>query len=300
MNILITGASGFVGTHLSRFLLEKNGSVTGIGTSRKHLLEQNGMFTWIPADTTKPGSWQDSVPQADVIVNLTGRTIFRRWTRRYKRQIHDSRILTTRNLVNALPPDSKTIFLSTSAAGCYGSRGDDILDESAAQGDDFLATISIDWENEARQAEKKGARVVLMRFGVVLAKGGGALGKMVPAFKLFAGGPVGNGRQWFSWIHMSDLIGAIEFLISKDDLDGPFNFTAPEPVRNVDFAKTLGRTLGRPAIMPAPAFVIRLLMGEMGGALLNSQRAVPDRLKLAGFRFQFPDAASALENLFGK
>jgi uncharacterized protein (TIGR01777 family) len=139
-----------------------------------------------------------------------------------------------------------------------------------------------------------------MRFGVVLAKGGGALGKMVPAFKFFAGGPVGNGRQWFSWIHMSDLIGAIEFLISKADLDGPFNFTAPEPVRNVGFAKALGRTLGRPAIMPAPAFVIRLLMGEMGGALLNSQRAVPDRLKLAGFRFQFPDADSALANLFGK
>jgi uncharacterized protein (TIGR01777 family) len=300
VNILITGASGFVGTHLSRFLLEKNRSVTGIGTSRKHLLEQNEMFTWIPADTTKPGSWQDLVPKADVIVNLTGRTIFRRWTKRYKKQIHGSRILTTRNLVNALPPESKTIFLSTSAAGCYGSRGDDILDEGAAQGDDFLATISIDWENEARQAEKKGARVVLMRFGVVLAKGGGALGKMVPAFKFFAGGPVGNGRQWFSWIHMSDLIGAIEFLISKDDLDGPFNFTAPEPVRNADFSKTLGRTLGRPAIMPAPAFVIRLLMGEMGGALLNSQRAVPDRLKLAGFRFQFPDADSALANLFGK
>ncbi len=300
MNILITGASGFVGSHLSRFLLEKNWQVTGIGTSPEHPLAQNNNFTWISADTVQPGTWQNAVPRADVIVNLAGRTIFRRWTKKYKKQIHASRIRTTRNLVDALPPESRTVLLSTSAAGYYGSRGDEILAEGAAPGDDFLATLSKNWENEARQAEKKGARVVLMRFGVVLAAGGGALGKMVPAFKLFAGGPVGNGRQWFPWIHMADLMGAIDFLISENDLDGPFNFTAPVPVRNVHFAEELGRALGRPAIMPAPAFAIRLLMGEMGGALLNSQRAVPDRLKLAGFRFRFPDAASALSNLFGK
>ena len=300
MNILITGASGFVGTCLSRYFTGKNRQVTGIGTSRRHPLEKNELFSWISADTTRPGPWQESVRRADVIINLAGRTIFRRWTRRYKQQIRDSRILTTQNLVSALVPDSKTIFLTTSAAGYYGNRGDKILDEGAAPGDDFLATVCRDWENEARQAGKKGARVAVMRFGVVLAAGGGALGKMVPAFRFFAGGPVGNGLQWFPWIHMSDLIGAIEFLISEDDLDGAFNFTAPEPVRNVRFAKTLGRVLGRPAIMPAPAFAIRLLMGEMGGALLNSQRAVPDRFKLAGFQFRFPDAAVALENLFGK
>ena len=300
MNILVTGASGFVGTHLSRTFTGKNRQVTGIGTSRRHPLEKNELFSWISADTTRPGPWQESVRRADVIINLAGRTIFRRWSRRYKRQIRDSRILTTRNLVSALPPDSKTIFLSTSAAGYYGNRGDKILDEGAAPGDDFLATVCRDWENEARQAEEKGARVAVMRFGVVLAAGGGALGKMVPAFRFFAGGPVGNGLQWFPWIHMSDLIKAIEFLIAGDGLSGPFNFTAPEPTRNIHFSRRLGRVLGRPAVMPAPAFAIRLFMGELGGTLLNSQRTVPDRLKLAGFRFRFPDAALALEDLLGK
>ncbi|MCP3951960.1 MAG: TIGR01777 family protein [Desulfobacterales bacterium] len=300
MHILITGASGFVGSHLSRALLDKNRQVTGIGTSRDHFLAQHAGFTWISADTTQPGPWQDAVPRADVIVNLAGRTIFKRWTRAYKKQMQDSRILTTRNLVAALPADCGTLFLSTSAVGLYGSRGDDILTEEAPAGADFLASLSNDWESEARPAEKRGARVALMRFGVVLAVGGGALGKMVPAFRMFAGGPLGNGRHWFPWIHMSDLIGAIEFLISRENLDGPFNFVAPGQIRHVDFARTLGKSLGSPAFMPAPAFMLRLLLGEMGNTLLSSQRAVPDRLQQAGFDFRFPDAAQALANLFAK
>ncbi len=299
MHVLITGASGFVGSHLSQAMIDKNRQVTGIGTSRDHFLAQHAGFTWVSADTTQPGPWQAAVPKADVIVNLAGRTIFKRWTKAYKKQMQASRILTTRNLVTALPPDCDSVFLSTSAVGLYGSRGDDILTEDTPVGADFLASLASDWENEARQAEKSGARVALMRFGVVLASGGGALGKMVPAFRMFAGGPVGNGRHWFPWIHMSDLIGAIEFLISREDLSGPFNFVAPGQVRNVDFARTLGKSLGRPAVMPAPAFMLRLLLGEMGNTLLSSQRAVPDRLQEARFDFQFPGAAAALEDLFG-
>jgi uncharacterized protein (TIGR01777 family) len=298
MHVLITGASGFVGSHLSQALIDKNRQVTGIGTSRDHFLAQHDRFSWISADTTQPGPWQDAVPKADVIVNLAGRTIFKRWSKSYKKQMQDSRILTTRNLVAALPPDDGRVLLSTSAVGLYGSQGDDLLTEETAAGSDFLAALSSDWEDEAQQAEKKGARVALMRFGVVLAAGGGALGKMVPAFRMFAGGPVGNGRHWFPWIHMSDLIGAIEFLISRQDLAGPFNFVAPGQIRNVDFAQSLGKSLGRPAVMPAPAFMLRLLLGEMGNTLLSSQRAVPDRLTRAGFDFRFPDAAQALANLF--
>lgn len=298
MHILITGASGFVGSHLSQALIDKNQQVTGIGTSRDHFLAQRSGFTWISADTTRPGPWQEVVPRADVIVNLAGRTIFKRWTKAYKKQMQASRILTTRNLVAALPSDCGSVFLSTSAVGFYGSRGDDILTEDTAAGADFLAALSVDWENEARQAENCGARVALMRFGVVLAAGGGALGKMVPAFRMFAGGRVGNGRHWFPWIHLSDLIGAIGFLISREDLAGPFNFVAPAQIRNVDFARALGKSLGRPAILPAPAFMLRLVLGEMGNTLLSSQRVVPDRLQQAGFDFQFPDAAQALEDLF--
>lgn len=298
MNILITGASGFVGGRLSRALLEKNHAVTGLGTSRDHDLASHADFTWISADTSRPGPWQEAVPRADVIVNLAGRTIFKRWSRSYKKQLYDSRILTTRNLVAALPQESKAVLLSTSAVGYYGFRGDEVVAEASAAGEDFLAVLSVDWEHEARQAKHTGARVILMRFGIVLAADGGALGKMAPAFKLFAGGPLGNGRQWFPWIHMADIIGAIEFLIDRDDLDGPFNFTAPEPVRNGRFAKLLGQVLRRPSFMPAPGFAIRLIMGEMGGVLLNGQRAVPDRLKQAGYRFRFPDAMQALENLY--
>ncbi len=300
MHILITGASGFVGSHLSQALIDTDWQVTGIGTSRDHILAQHTGFTWISADTTQPGPWQDAVPRADVIVNLAGRTIFKRWTKAYKKQMQASRILTTRNLVAALPPECGSVFLSTSAVGLYGSRGDDILTEDAPAGSDFLSVLSNEWEAEARQAEEKGARVALMRFGVVLAAGGGALGKMVPAFKMFAGGPVGSGHHWFPWIHMSDLIGAIEFLISRKDIDGPFNFVAPGQIRNGDFARTLGKSLGRPAVMPVPAFMLRLLLGEMGNTLLSSQRAAPDRLTKAGFDFQFPDAAQALEDLFGQ
>lgn len=300
MNILILGASGFVGGHLSRALLAEGHAVTGIGTSRNPVLASHEDFIWISADTTRPGPWQAAVPRADVIVNLAGRTIFKRWSRSYKKQLYDSRILTTRNLVAGLPPDSNAVFFSTSAAGYYGFRGDEVVTEDAAAGDDFLAATSVDWENEARLAARKGARVVLMRFGIVLAADGGALGKMAPAFKLFAGGPLGTGRQWFPWIHMADIIGAIGFLVDRDDLDGPFNFTAPEPVRNGRFAKLLGQVLKRPAVMPAPAFAIRLIMGEMGGAILNGQRAVPDRLKQAGYRFRFPDAGQALSDLYGR
>lgn len=299
MNVLITGASGFVGGHLSRHLLCKGWSVTGLGTSRQPPQLPDGNYNWISADTTRPGDWQKAVATADVIVNLAGRTIFKRWSNAYKQQLLDSRILTTRNLVAALPPDSGKIFLSTSAVGYYGSRGEDILTEASSPGADFLADLSVTWEKEAQAAGEKGARVALMRFGIVLAADGGALSKMVPAFRMFAGGPVGDGRHWFPWIHMADLIGAIELLIDRKDLDGPFNLVAPNPQRNVEFARTLGKVVGRPAMLPAPAFMLRLLLGEVGGVLLSSQRALPERLLKAGFEFQYPEAVSALTDLLG-
>jgi uncharacterized protein (TIGR01777 family) len=204
MNYFITGGLGFVGCHLSNFLLKDGNRVTAIGLNPKPNLIDHSEFRYIPADTTKAGDWQDEMRDQEVIVNLAGKSIFKRWTEDYKKQIYDSRILTTRNLVDALPDGSDVIFCSTSAVGFYGSRGDDVLTEESPPGEDFLAKVGKDWEWEALQALNKGARVVLTRFGIVLDRDGGAMGKMIPAFRRYLGGPLGSGEQWFPWIHMHD------------------------------------------------------------------------------------------------
>ncbi len=296
MKIAITGASGFVGTALARLLLDGGHVVTGLGTSGSHPLQSAAHFTWVSVDTTLAGTWQAAVGQADAVVNLTGRTIFKRWSRAYKAQIVDSRILTTRNVVSAMNGEDK-ILISTSAVGYYGSRGDQVLTEYSTPGADFIARLSVDWEEAALDAEKQGVRVAIMRFGVVLGAGGGALAQMLPVFRRFAGGPLGNGRQWFSWIHMVDLLAAIQFLLDHDNARGPYNFCAPGAVRQKDFARALGVAVGRPAVVPAPSLALRLMMGEVAGVLLASQKVRPDRLIADGFSFRFADADSALADL---
>jgi uncharacterized protein (TIGR01777 family) len=298
MKIAITGASGFVGTALARLLLDGGHVVTGLGTSASHPLQSAAHFTWVRADTTLGGGWLDAVSQADAVVNLAGRTIFKRWSRTYKTQIVDSRILTTRNVVGAMKGEGK-ILISTSAVGYYGSRGDQVLTEHSTPGKDFLAQLSVDWEDAALDAEKQGVRVAIMRFGVVLGTGGGALSQMLPVFRRFAGGPLGSGRQWFSWIHMSDLLAAIQFLLDHEHACGPYNFCAPGVVRQKDFARALGAALGRPAVVPAPSLALRLMMGEVAAVLLASQKVRPDRLIADGFSFRFADVESALADLVG-
>jgi hypothetical protein len=281
---------------LTRLLLDAGHQVTGLGTSASHPLQSVGHFTWVPADTTLSGTWQAAVSQADAVVNLAGRTIFKRWSRAYKAQIVDSRVLTTRNIVSAMNGEGK-ILISTSAVGYYGSRGDQALDEHSTPGNDFLARLSVDWEATALDAEKQGVRVAIMRFGVVMGAGGGALAQMLPAFRMFAGGPLGSGRQWFSWIHMADLLAAIQFLLDRENARGPYNFCAPGAVRQKDFAKALGAALGRPAVVPAPSLALRLMMGEVSGVLLASQKVRPNRLIADGFTFRFADVGSALADL---
>jgi uncharacterized protein len=297
MKIFVSGGTGFVGTALIRHLLDAGHGVIATGTSSTYDSVDHKNFLFISADTTEKGLWQNSLADADALINLAGRTIFNRWSARYKKEIYNSRILTTRNLVEAMSDDKDVVLCSTSAVGYYGDRGEEILKEDAVPGNDFLATVSMDWEKEALLAERKGARVAMMRFGVVLGKNGGALAKMIPAFKSFAGGPVGSGDQWFPWIHMDDLISAMVFILENQDIKGPVNFCAPNPVRNRDFAKALGKMLGRPSFMRTPSFMIRTLMGEMGTALLGSQRTVPDKLLKNGFEFQYPDVEDALHNL---
>lgn len=297
MKITITGASGFVGTALSRVLLDDGHTVTGLGTSASHPLQSAAHFTWVSADTTVSGEWQKVVSGADAVINLAGCTIFKRWSRAYKTQIADSRIQTTRNVVDAMA--GKKTLVSTSAVGYYGSRGDEALDEHSGPGTDFLARLAVDWEQAALDAEGQGVRVAIMRFGVVLGAGGGALAQMLPAFRMFAGGPLGNGRQWFSWIHLSDLIRAIQFVLDHEPARGTYNFCAPGAVRQKEFARALGAALGRPAIVPAPSLALRLMMGELAGVLLASQKVRPERLIADGFSFRFADVDSALADLVG-
>lgn len=297
MKIFITGGTGFVGRHLSSLLLNKGHQVTATGTRPLPKGIRNENFHYIIADTSQEGTWQTSLKNADAVINLAGRSIFSLWTQSYKKRIYDSRILTTRNLVESLPENKEIIFCSTSATGYYGNRGDDKLTESEAVGDDFLARVCRDWEAEAFRAEEKGARVVAMRFGVVLGKNGGAMKQMAPAFRFFVGGPLGNGMQWFPWIHLDDLSAAILFSLENPDVRGPVNFVSPGSVRNCDFAKTLGQALKRPAFMPSPAFMIRLILGEFGTSLLSSQRALSDKLSGYGFCFRYPDLDKAIRNI---
>lgn len=297
--ILITGASGFIGNKLARFFLTKGHPVVGLGTSKSHPLSKFFPdFEWVSADTTLAGDWQAHVKTADIVINLAGRNIFRYWTKKYKQAIYDSRILTTRNLVNALGGAGQTL-LTTSAVGIYGDRGEDELTEGSAAGNSFLARVCVDWEKEGLRSREKVVRVAVMRFGVVLGDKG-ALSLMAPAFRMFAGGPLGNGRHWFPWIHLDDLIQAAWFILENEKIEGSFNFTGKVPVRQKEFAKALGKVLKRPAFIPAPAFLVRAIMGELGSALLESQKAVPRHLLEAGYAFKFTDVGSALEDVFNK
>jgi len=295
MRFLLTGGTGFVGQQLTRHFLGQGHTVTTVGRSAAHPCDGEPHFQHIAADTTREGPWQDAVGRCRAVINLAGGTIFRRWTVKAKQDMRDSRILTTRHLVQALSGDPNAFLFSASGAGYYGDCGDQPLNEDTAPGNDFLARLSIDWEKEALAAEARGVRVAIGRFGVILHQTGGALPKMLPAFRMGVGGPLGNGRQWFPWIHLDDVIAAIDFLMNDQTARGPFNFCAPEPVTNRQLARGLGRALKRPSFFPAPAPLMRLLLGEFSGVLLGSQRARPERLIDGGFAFRYPTLELALK-----
>jgi uncharacterized protein (TIGR01777 family) len=302
MKILITGGTGFVGTQLTNRLLREGHEVTILTRSPKTPKGTAFGIFYLQGDPTQKGPWQDSIKNHDAIINLAGASIFSKWTDAYKKLIRDSRMTTTRNLVEGIPAHSerKITLFSTSAVGYYGFHGDEQLTEEAPPGDDFLARLAIEWEGEALKAQDRGARVVITRFGIVLGEKGGALGQMIPLFKKFIGGPIGNGRQWFSWIHIKDLAEAFVFLTKHPEISGPVNLCSPNPLRNKDLAKALGKALHRPSFMPAPGFMIKLVLGEFGSVILEGQKVIPKKLLDSGFTFQYPDIDKALQSLMGQ
>jgi len=299
MKIFITGGTGFVGRHLvSRFIGEGH-TVTVLSRSEKGSGRLPGGTSIVLGDPTEAGAWQDSVKGQDCIINLAGTSLFSRWTPEAKKLIRESRISTTRNIVDAIEPsEGKDVALfSTSAVGYYGFHGDEELTEESPPGDDFLARVAVEWENEALRAEERGTRVVITRFGIVLGEKGGALGQMISIFRKYLGGPLGSGKQWFSWIHMGDLVGAFIFLMAHREISGPVNLTSPTPIRNEELAKVLGKVMHRPSFLPAPGFVLKLLLGEFGSVLLEGQRVIPRKLLDSGYAFIYPEIEGALQSL---
>jgi uncharacterized protein len=273
MNIAITGASGLMGTRL-----------------RERLAEAGHAAQAISRDGTPP--------TCDALVHLAGEPVSQRWTEAAKKRISDSRVEGTRRLVAALSTQSERprVLVCASAVGYYGSRGDQILTEVSAPASDFLARVVVEWEEAAQQAESLGIRVVRLRFGMVLGPGG-ALAKLLPLFRFGVGGKLGSGHQWMSWIHIDDAINLILFVLNFATIRGAVNATAPQPVTNEEFTERLAIALHRPAILPVPAFALKLALGEMSEMVLASQRVLPTVAKSAGFRFQYPDLRAALENL---
>lgn len=299
MNLVIIGASGFIGSTLADRLGDEGHALVLLSRIPpvETILPNKRWLTWRPG---VPGDWHKSMDGADGIIHLAGEPIAGKpWTSAQKEKLRNSRIETTAALVDAIRKArvKPKFLISSSAVGYYGPHGDEMLTEQSAPGNGFLSQLCLDWESEASKAEDLGVRVALLRTGIVLGRGKGALSKMVPPFRFFAGGSLGSGKQWFPWIHLSDVIGLIKFLIEDDQAKGPFNVTAPEPVTMSDFCKALGKALKRPSWLPVPAPLLSLMLGEMAEMLLTGQRAVPQAALGRGYRFKFPNALQALESL---
>ncbi len=300
MKVFITGGLGFVGRGLALRLAYNGHRVTLLDRIHPGGELPDGVAA-IAADALSPGPWQDVVADHDAVINLAGVSIFTRWSARKKKDIYDSRIRITRNLIDALKGGNAagTTLISASATGYYGFRDDAMVTESDPPGDDFLARVCHDWEAEAMKADGTIARTVIARFGVVLGPGGGALDVLAKLFRARLGCRLGSGRQWFSWISRGDLESALIFLLENHAVQGPVNCTSPVPVTNRELTRALNRALGTfPLVPPAPAFLLKATLGEFGDFLLKGQRVVPRRLLDLGFVFESPEMGPALGALF--
>jgi uncharacterized protein len=303
LKVAVTGATGTLGRALVAELLARGDEVTALSRDASSAREKLGAdveaVSWArPKEEPAPA---EALAGRDAIVHLLGEEVAQRWTDEARREIRDSRVRGTGNLVAGLralePGDRPRTLVSQSATGRYGARGDERVDESEPAADDFLARVTVEWEERAREAEELGLRVVTTRTGVVLAEGGGALEKMLPFFKLGVGGPVAGGSQYVPWIKLDDVVGGQLFCVDTEAASGAVNLTAPEPVTNRELSKTLGRVLRRPAFAPVPGFAVKLLYGGMATIVTTGVRAVPARLLDLGYEFRAPDLEAALRDV---
>ena len=297
MTVLIAGGSGFLGTALAK-TFRAAGHRVMILTRRP---QRDGDVLWStkPTDT----SWRHALERSDALINLAGVSIAgARWTDDRKREIRASRLAPTVSLVSAIAEATRppAIFISSSAVGIYGTHGDEVITEETPPGNDFLASVCRDWETRAIEASSR-SRVVLLRSGVVLAREGGALPQLALPFRLFAGGPVGTGQQYLSWISLADWLGIVQWMLTRNHVSGPINLTAPTPVTNAEFARTMGRVLGRPSFVRTPAAAVRFALGELADAIiLGGQRVVPTRATALGYEFKHETLEQALRDIYGK
>ena len=297
MRALVTGATGFIGKKLVS-LLDSPVVLSRDPEQARSLVPGAQVYPWDPEIGSPPAEALEGI---EAVFNLAGEPIGRRWTPARKARIRSSRVLGTRNLVEGLrrmqnPP---AVLVSASAVGYYGSRGDEILEEDAGPGNDFLAEVSSEWEEEARAAGESGIRVVTARLGIVLGREGGALAQLLLPFRLGLGGPLGSGRHYWPWVHLEDAARMFLHAAETSDLSGPMNVVSPEPVTNRAFSRTLGSVLKRPSLLPVPTPVLRIIMGELSTMLLASQRAMPGAAVRSGFTFQFSGLAEALIEIIG-
>ncbi len=300
MKIIVTGATGLIGKKLTAKLLERGDEVTVFTRSvskAKEKMKADYFVEWNPMNIS---AWINHLEGKDAIVNLAGENIMsKRWNEKHKKNIFQSRLITTRALVNAMyhTQNKPSVFISASAIGYYGFTGDELITEESQPGTDFLAILTQKWEREAIDAEYFGVRRVSLRIGIVLDKTGGALAKMLTPFKFFVGGPIGTGKQWFSWIHIDDLVEFILFALDNKQIRGSFNLTSPEPVRMNEFAATLGKTIHRPSLFRVPESILKIILGEGAEYLLHGSKVIPAKTLAAGFEFNYTNLEDALRNL---
>lgn len=299
--IVVTGATGLIGRILCKELIIKDYEVTiftrDINSAKNTLGE---IFAYVKWDYKNPSEWQNHLHDKDAIVHLAGANLFgKRWSSEYKKEIFESRVISTKNLVSALRnnPNKVKVFISSSGVGYYGSRGEEILTESSNPGSDFIADLVTEWESEAEESTLLGVRTVKLRQGIVLSNEGGALSKFLPPFRFFVGGSLGSGEQWFPWIHIKDLISIYLFVLEEQKISDSVNAVSPMQVRMNEFAKMLGKVLNRPSIFKVPEFALKILVGDAASTILSSQRVIPKMLLDHGFKFQFDNLEAALVNL---